>query len=109
MRQLAVLLLLWAVAAPAWAQETAPPESPHPESVKGIKVVIPEARGQGSWGRAQLSKTLRRTMTEAVGPLIPSRDLEKAQKKLKLKGSQAFEPEGWRGLRARSARSTSSR
>ena len=76
MRQLAVLLLALATASPAWAQD----EPPLPENVKGIKLVIPEARGERSWGRAQLSKSLRRSMTEAVGPLIPSRDLEKVQR-----------------------------
>jgi hypothetical protein len=89
MRQLGVLLLSLAGTSPAFAQT----DPPIPESVKGIKLVIPEAKGESKWGRAQLTKALRRAMTEAVGPLIPSRDFEKAQKKLKLKGAKAFEPE----------------
>ena len=90
MRQLAVLVLSAGLVSTAWAQD----EPPLPDNVKGLKVVIPEAKGQNSWGRALLVKSLRRAMTDAIGPLILSRDLEQAQKKLKLKGSKAVEPDG---------------
>lgn len=80
MRRLLASLVLAAVLVPrvAGAEEW-------PAAVKGIKVVIPEAKGKKSDGKAQLSGALRRTMTEAVGPLVPSRALEKAQKTLKQK------------------------
>ncbi len=89
MRQLALLLLSCAFASPAWAEEDG---GATPDTVKGVKIVIPDARGAKSWGRAQLSQSLRRTMTEAVGPLIPSRDLERALNKLKIKRAK-YEPD----------------
>jgi hypothetical protein len=57
---------------------------------RGIRIVVPDAHGKGAWGKAALTKSVRRTLTEAVGPLIPSRDLSAAQKKLKLKGKKAI-------------------
>lgn len=80
MRRLWALSLLGLFLAPtsAHAEEW-------PAAIKGLKIVIPEAKGKKADGKAQLSGALRRTMTEAVGPLVPSRALEKAQKNLKQK------------------------
>ncbi len=61
---------------------------------QGLKIAIPEARGRAAWGRAALSKSLRRTMVEAVGPLVSSRDLRKAQRKLKQNRRQRRSPKG---------------
>jgi hypothetical protein len=80
-RRLAIALLL-ALAPAAQAQD----------SVKGLRIVVPDARGKAAFGKAQLSKALRRTLAEAVGPLIPSKKLEQAQKKLKHKGKQLADP-----------------
>lgn len=82
MRRLWVLPLfgLFLAPAPAHAEEW-------PAAIKGLKVVIPEAKGKKADGKSQLSGALRRTMTEAVGPLVPSRALEKAQKNLKQKNT----------------------
>jgi hypothetical protein len=45
--------------------------------VKGVQVVVPEARGKKSWGTSEISRSLRLGLTEALGPLIPSKDFEK--------------------------------
>lgn len=62
--------------------------------VKGLRIVVPDAIGKGPDGRAALTKALRRTMAEGVGPLIPSQKLADAQRKLKLKGKELTSPAG---------------
>src|SRR5262245_39093506 len=62
------------------------------DGIKGLRVVVPDARGKSSYGTQQLSRSLRRTLAEAIGPLISSRDLESAQKKLKQKPKEQWEP-----------------
>lgn len=80
-RRLAIALCLL-LAPAAYAQD----------SVKGLRIVVPDARGKPAFGKAQLTKALRRTLAEQVGPLIPSKKLEQAQKKLKHKGKQLADP-----------------
>lgn len=90
MRHLGLLaiLLLWPASGQAQEEDEA-----IPESVKGLKIVIPEARGRRGYGGKKLSRSLRRTMTEGVGPLIRSRDFRKAQRKLRMRGRGRFKPD----------------
>lgn len=90
-RRIGAFVAAWTFLLPGAA---AAQDDPAPESVRGIQIVIPEARGRRAWGRADLSKSLRRTMVQAVGPLVPSRDLDRAQRKLKQRRRQRRRPEG---------------
>lgn len=60
-------------------------------SIRGVKIVVPDARGKSAWGADALTKELRRTLVEAVGPLMPSRALAAMQKKLKQRGKARYE------------------
>jgi hypothetical protein len=70
-------------AACSWASISAQAED---SPVKGLKIVVPEAGGKAAYGKAQLTKAVRRALSEAIGPLISSKELKAAQKKLKHKG-----------------------
>ena len=87
MRLFWVFFLLVAFAAPAQAQNK--PKA----DLQGLKIVVPEARGKKKWGRAQLTRQLRRTLSAEVGPLIPSRNLKRAQRKLKQRGRKKYRPD----------------
>lgn len=89
MRHLSLLaiLLLWPTSGLAQQDDEA-----IPESVKGLKIVIPEARGRRGFGQRKLSRSLRRTMTAGVGPLIKSRSFRRAQRKLRIRGRRRFAP-----------------
>ncbi len=75
---------------PAWSQA----DGEWPSSVEGLKVVIPNARGKPAWGGRKLTRSLRKTLSQAVGPLVPSAKLKRAQRKLRLRGKRARSPEG---------------
>lgn len=72
------------LASPSYAQT---------ESLKALKIVVPEAKGRKKYGTKSLSRALRRAMSEGIGPLISSKKLRKAQRKLKLRGKRARKPE----------------
>ena len=59
-------------------------------SLTGARVVVPKARGRKTYGGTALTRSLRRTMTEGVGPLISSRKLRDAQRRLQLQGKQRW-------------------
>ena len=68
-------------------------EEEWPESVRGIPIAVPPAAGNKSWGTGPLTQRLRQTVSEAVGPLVPSKKFEQVQKKLGMRGEKALEPE----------------
>ena len=78
-----LLIFVVSVASPsAFAQDS--------DVIKRVRIVVPTARGRKQYGGARLSRSLRRTLTESIGPLIPSRALRKAQRKLGLKGRKKW-------------------
>lgn len=62
-------------------------------SLRNLKVVVPDARGKPGTGGPAITKSVRRTVSEAIGPLIPSKNLTGAQKKLKHKGKKLSDPQ----------------
>lgn len=60
-------------------------------SIRGIRVVV-DVRGKHKGSRAKVGKAIRRRMVDAIGPLVPSRELDGAKKKLRLSGVRAHSP-----------------
>lgn len=85
MRSLMALALALALGAPSVAEA-----EEWPASVKGLKVVVPRARGKRAWGRDRVTKAVRKTMKSALGELVSPKALSKAQRKLRLKGSKRY-------------------
>ena len=61
-----------------------------PPEVKGVKVVVPSARGRASWGAQRLTRSLRKHMKRATGGLVSQKAFRKAQKKLRIRGKSRF-------------------
>lgn len=61
-----------------------------PPEVKGVKVVVPTARGRASWGAQRLTRALRKEMAKATGGLVSTKAFTKAQKKLRIRGAARF-------------------
>lgn len=88
MRRSVVLVLALVLGTPAVASA-----EEWPASVRGLKVVVPKARAKKAYGRDAATKAIRKTMAEALGGLVSEADLNKAQKKLKLRGRAALKDE----------------
>ncbi len=60
-------------------------------SIRGIRVVA-NVRGKDRRYRNAVGRPIRRRLVEAIGPLVPSREFERAKKKLRLRGVRANSP-----------------
>ncbi len=60
-------------------------------SIRGIRVVV-DVRGKDRSYRSKIGRAIRRRMVEAIGPLVPSRELDKSKKQLRLRGTRANSP-----------------
>ncbi len=80
----AAVALSGALASRASAQDELPPE------VRGIKIVVPSAQGKSAHGTKALTAALRKELEKATGGLISEKELDKARKKLKLKGKASW-------------------
>lgn len=54
--------------------------------------MVVDVRGRSKADRDRVGRAIRRRMVEAIGPLVPSRELERARRKLKLRGRRASSP-----------------
>ena len=68
---------------PAWAQD-------YDNAIRGVKVVVPTARGRKTYGGTRLTRALRRALTDGVGPLISSRAFRDMQSNLQIKGKRRW-------------------
>jgi hypothetical protein len=80
-------LKAWLLAAGLVAVAAPPAQAEEwPASVKGLKVVVPAARGSKAWGSDRITNAVRKHMKEGLGELVNPAAFTKAQQKLKLKG-----------------------
>jgi hypothetical protein len=72
----------------AFAQSGNGPDIP-PE-VRGVKIVVPMARGKSAWGAKHVTKALRTFIDAGTGAMISSKALSRAQQKLGHRGSKKY-------------------
>lgn len=72
------LLLVALLGAPAAVYAQVPADSP----LAKVKVIVPDAIGEKSWGSTQLTRSLRQVISGGVGELIPVERAREAEKGL---------------------------
>ncbi len=60
------------------------------DAVRGVRIVVPPARGRKQHGGPRLTRGLRRTLSDGLGPLISSRALWRAQRSLRIPKKQRW-------------------
>jgi hypothetical protein len=58
--------------------------------LEGLRVMVPDAVGSAGDGRAALIGRLRRDLRDAIGATIPEREIDAAQRSLKLSGTARY-------------------
>lgn len=84
----------WAwVLAPLIVSSTANAQEDPPAGVVGLEVVVLPARGKLSWGASWFTQSLRKNLSEAIGPLVPYKAYRSAARELGLRGRALYRPE----------------